>query len=104
MCPFTLAAVTCPLICVGSGVDLGVVLLCKFSVAWGAGIWLLACMGPFVVLRVGPLQRCLAVTWTDRRHFSCVGAIVCLQVGTRVKFVVVFVAGEWLTFGMWSPT
>ena len=100
VCSFTLAAVTCPLICVGSGMDLGVVLPCKFPAAWGAGILLLACMGPFVVLQVGPLLRCLTVTWTGIRHLSRVGAPVCLQVGTRGKFVVVFVAGEWLISGM----
>ena len=72
--------------------------------AWGAGILLLACIGPFVVLQVGPLLRCLTVTWTGIRHLSRVGAPVCLQVGTRGKFVVVFVAGEWLISGMRSPT
>ena len=79
-------------------------LLMGWSLTYGADKWLLACMGPFVVLRVGPLQRCLAVTWTDRRHLSCVGASVCCKVGTRVKFLVVFVADRWLIFGMWFPT
>ena len=75
---------------------LQIVTVTECLVTFGAGIWLLSRMGPFMCLKIPNLIECHVACRTFKWLLSCVGSFMCLQTGTHTKCLVTFHAGKWL--------